>query len=88
MTGERCTDDDLRAVVASNPDPRARTAAAELLAIRAERRADSRRAQQLKRVRWVAENLLTKVEGLGERWGAEGMATGVEPEPDDPPEDP
>ncbi len=31
---DRCTDDDMRAIADSNPDPRARSAAAELLAMR------------------------------------------------------
>ncbi len=37
---DRCTDDDLRVLAESNPDPRARSAAAELIAIRQERRID------------------------------------------------
>lgn len=84
VTNERCTDDDLRAVVASNPDPRARSAAEELLAIRGERRRDSRRAEQVKRLRWVQENALTKLEALTKRWETEGLMQASEPDDETP----
>ncbi len=80
MSEERCTDDELRglAVISgcgdTNTDRIAKLAAQELLAIRAERRRDSRRAEQLKRIRWVVENQLTKIEELTKRWGDEQLA--------------
>ena len=77
MLIERCTDDDLRAVESSNPDPRARSAAGELLAIRAERRRDSRRAEQVKKLRWAVENAITKIESapaLLQQWEDEERA--------------
>ncbi len=67
----RCTDDDLRAVAALNDSQTARAAAAELLAIRAERRRDSRRAEQVRKLRWAVENAIAKIEEAPEmlrRW--------------------
>lgn len=76
---ERCSDDDLRAVESGNPDPRARSAAAELLVIRSERRRDSRRAEQIKKVRWAVENAITKIEQVPDllrRWQDEDKPNG------------
>lgn len=76
----RCTDDELRAIVERTHDPLVRSAVAELLAIRSERRRDSRRAEQIRRMRWVTENQLTKLEVLAKNWGEEEMAKSEEPE--------
>lgn len=86
---ERCTDDDLRAVMSDNPDPRAKLAAEELLAIRSDRRRDSRRGEQVKKLRWTVENFVTKLEAftaLAKQWEAEGMssALGNQPAPGGP----
>jgi len=70
----RATDDDLRAVIEGNPDPRARLAAEELLELRSARRRDSRRAEQVRRLRWTIENSIMKIEefmDVAKQWEAE-----------------
>jgi len=63
---ERCTDDELREIASNNLDQRVRSAATELLTIRTARRHDSRRAEQIKKLRWVIENAITKIEATPE----------------------
>lgn len=47
----------------------------ELLRFRRVARGDSRRAEQLKKMRWIAENLLAKVEALSDRASGETLNT-------------
>lgn len=72
---ERCSDSELLAL-ARDPNPRVRSAAAELVALRRMRRLDSRRAEQIKRMRWAVENAIAKIEtffALAKQWESEEM---------------
>lgn len=82
-----CSDEGL-ALIASGADvpsghvSRAaiRLAAQELISRRSRDRSDSRRAQQLRKLRWAAEHILTKLDELGSRWRDEDSAVAADSE--------
>lgn len=84
MMDRRCTDDELAWLSQSSSEPTARLAAAEVILIRAERRRDSRRGEQVRKVRWAVENSIEKIEALLElakKWEAEGAPKSACEEP-------
>lgn len=69
---ERCTDAELIEAARGESKPEWMTIqmqviATELLRRRRIMRGDSRRAEQIRRMRWVLENMLVKVEALERR---------------------